>query len=315
MASERRRSSGFSLTELLVALALSALLLGALGQVTGESLGLREQARARNDALEDARFALERMAQALRTTRRLVLPRPDDPRSAQDESDRDPGVLALTLDPALDRDLDGVADADNDGDGRIDEDPGGDVNFDLAPGLFGIDDDGDGTVDEQHTLSSGPLDEDDDEDDYANEDGWTGSDDDADGWRDEDPEKDMNGDGLAGIGGVDDDGDSLVDEGDKNDDDEDGLVDEDWLDTVVFYFTGTKIVERLPLPWDENGDTVTNGRDVTERDLVQNVARFRVRRLAAPDGGAPLVEITLGVTDATGEAIKLLTKVRVGAGP
>lgn len=80
-------------------------------------------------------------------TRWLVLPLAENPNTPWSESDRDPGVLAVTLDPTLDSDGDGIMDADNDGDGLIDEDIPEDNNFDWAAGILGIDD-GDGEVDE-----------------------------------------------------------------------------------------------------------------------------------------------------------------------
>jgi len=49
---------------------------------------------------------------------------------------------------------------------------------------------------------------------------------------DEDPNKDMSGDGVSGVKGLDDDGDGQIDESHARDDDEDGLKDEDPFDGV-----------------------------------------------------------------------------------
>ena len=49
---------------------------------------------------------------------------------------------------------------------------------------------------------------------------------------DEDLNKDMDYNTLAGIGGVDDDGDGSIDEGMQRDDDEDGILDEDPVDGI-----------------------------------------------------------------------------------
>ena len=58
----------------------------------------------------------------------------------------------------------------------------------------------------------------------------------------------LNDDGAPGIAGVDDDGDGSIDEGDVADDDEDGQSDEDWYDPVVFYLSGSAVIERRAYP-------------------------------------------------------------------
>ena len=121
-AAHRRAQRGLTLVELTLALGIGALIVGALVNVASGALAVREQVRTREDALEEARYAMQRMVRAVQGTTRLLVPRADDPGTAHDESVREPGVLAVTLDPAIDRDANGVADADNDGDGRIDED-------------------------------------------------------------------------------------------------------------------------------------------------------------------------------------------------
>ncbi len=300
---------GFTLLELLIALALGALLLASLGHVVGETNALRSEARARNATTGDARFALERMLRAIEAGERLLLPSEDRPATAGvDESIRDPGVLALTLDPARDLDGDGTPDADNDGDGRIDEDPPGDSNYDFSRGVMDIDDDADGIVDE--TLD----DNDDDEDGTSDEDPLNGADDDGDGLTDEDPGADLNGDGAPGASGVDDDGDGTVDEGAAADDDEDGTSDEDWWDAVVFYLAGTDLVERIPVPWDVTGNGSVTGRDYIEQVIARNVATFRIARLPAADGGPPLLEITLDLVADDGEVHGFTVKARAGGG-
>lgn len=320
-----RRQLGISLVELLITAALAALLLGGVQQLLSTGMETKAQINTRIDLNRQARFAIQRISVAVRRGRWLLVPMADNPLSDWNESIRSQtipasppdgsstlatAVLALSLSPLLDLDFDGFADSDNDRDEEVDEDPGGDVNNDLAPGIFGIDDDGDGSVDEQHTQSTGPVNEDDDEDDFANENGWTGIDDDGDGNFNEDPKKDMNSDALPGIGGVDDDGDGTIDEGDKNDDDEDGLVNEDWLDTTVFYLSGGSLIERQPVPWDENADTLINGRDFIESVIADKVFLLRFERLVS--SGDQLVEITLSLSD-QGETVSLSTRLRVGS--
>jgi hypothetical protein len=218
-------------------------------------------------------------------------------------------VLAVALDPGLDRNLDGIADADNDGDGRSDEDSADDLTDDAANGIVGIDDDGDGAVDEGGTGPSGSY-TDDDEDGSFDEDPVNGVDDDGDGSVDEDPPGDRNGDGAPGVAGVDDDADGSTDEGASSDDDEGGWNNEDGLEPVVFFLNGTTLVERLP-----NLDPA-DGLDFTERPIAENVSAFQAERLApGPNDRAVLVELTLQLAAASGETVDLTTRVRVGGGP
>ena len=139
-----RSEQGLSLVEVLLALAISAVLIAALGGVVGPTLTAWELAQRDNQLTREARFAVDRMTAAVRGTSLLVLPRADDPNTAYSESVRP--VLAVALDPTWDRDRDGFADADNDKDGRIDEDWGRDNNNDGQAGISGIDDDGDGRI-------------------------------------------------------------------------------------------------------------------------------------------------------------------------
>ena len=182
-----RRQAGISIVELLASLAIAALLLAGIQQLIAAGMATRDELEAQTELNREARFAMARMVAAVRETNRLLLPLADNPGTDWDENIRvqtvpaspaqgssllASAVLAVTVSQTQDLDADGIADIDNDGDGRIDEDPSGDVNNDLAPGIFSIDDDGDGIIDEQHTQAwngkMGPLNEDDDEDDFAN---------------------------------------------------------------------------------------------------------------------------------------------------
>lgn len=162
-----RQRAGFTLVELLVVLIVGALLLAGLAGAVSNALSAERMARARNDRLREVRFAMDRMVTAVAGSPRLLLPLAEAPATPWSESVRD--VLALVLDPRLDRDGDGFADADNDRDGRIDEDPGADLNADGAAGIAGIDDDGDGLVDES---SKEDDDEDEDQRGTKDEDGF-----------------------------------------------------------------------------------------------------------------------------------------------
>ena len=303
MRTRANRAAGFTLVEVLLAVAVAGLLMAALGGLVSQALQARAVVSTKNDLLQQAEFAMERMVSAVRGTTRLLLPLAENPGTAWSESARDPGVLAVTLGPTIDRDHDGFADADNDGDGRLDEDPGNDLTSDYAAGIVGVDDDGDGQVDEGNV-------EDDDEDGSIDEDPVDGIDNDGDGSVDEDPSKDIENDGAPGVIGVDDDGDGSIDEGgtpNKDDDDEDGAKEEDWLDSAVYFLSGTDLLERMP------NLNPADGTDYAERPIAQNVSRFRVERV--PGARAVLVDITLEVTDpASGEAMSLHTRVRVGGG-
>ena len=318
--------AGFSLVELMVSVAIAALLLTGLQQLLAAGMETKAFVESRTELARQSRFAMSRMVDAVHQSERLLLPLTNNPATAFDENVREQtvpasppqsgstlatAVLAITLSETQDLDSNGIFDADNDDDGLFDEDLSGDSTMDFASGIIGIDDDGDGEVDEAHTSAS-PAEDDDDEDGTANEDGWNGLDDDGDGMIDEDQKKDLNGDALPGIGGFDDDGDGDVDEGDKNDDDEDGSINEDWFDPVVFYLQGSGLIERRAVPWDENGDSLLDGRDFVESTIADNVTHLRIERVPL-NGGHQLVEITLELTNDEGESISLNTRSRLGS--
>ena len=316
---------GFTLVELLVALVISAMLLVGIAGITnqaGQTLALTSE---RQELLYQTDFAMERIVNTVQNSTALLLPLADKvatnwrehvreetvpPSPPEGDSVRATAVLAATLDLFADLDGDGFSDADNDRDGLVDEDMPGDMNFDLAPGIYLIDDNGDGVIDE----NIGTANDDDDETwGVVNEDPLNGLDDDNDGNVDEDVGADMNADFAPGIVGVDDDGDGFVDEGLDQDDDEDGAVDEDWLDAVVYYMNGGDLVERIPVPWDEDGGGIVSGRDYIETIIAQNITRLRFEYV--PQGGSreQLVDITIELTGASGLVASLNTRVRVGS--
>ncbi|MBT8441069.1 MAG: MSCRAMM family adhesin SdrC [Gammaproteobacteria bacterium] len=314
-----RYPKGFTILELLIALAIAALLLTSLTGAVGGALNLRDDTQARVDATRDLRFAMDRMVRAARRSQRLLVPLADNPKTNWRENVREQtvpasapegdstlatAVLAVTLDPGQDRDADGFADGDNDKDGRVDEDPGNDNTFDGMPGIIGIDDDGDGTADEGLATKL----TDNDEDGIPFDDWLDGLDNDGDGAIDEDIPAETNGDNKAGLADVDDDGDGSVDEGNNQNDDEDDAINEDWFDPVVFFLRGTTLIERRP-----NLDP-SNGLDFSEYPIADNVTYFRVERV--PDAGkrAVLVDITLELTIPGIEATRKSVRIRVGGG-
>ena len=315
---------GFTYVEMMLALAIAALIVAGLSGVVGQALQSQDAVTQSNRLTRDARFAMQRMLQSIGHSRRLLLPEVDDPATNYPENIREQtlppsppigdstlatAVLAVTLPAYFDLDGNGIPDADNDGDGLLDEDLPADSHNDFGPGIYLIDDDGNGITD--YILS--PDGDDDESNDLSQgEDPVNNIDDDGDGSIDEDPPADMNADGCPGICGVDDDGDGLLDEGDSADDDEDGFVDEDWYDPLVFYLASGVLKMRQPVPWDQTGTSGITGRDYIISDIAENVTRFRVERL--DNGGTfDIVEITLELTSPlTGESISLQTQVRLG---
>jgi len=314
------RAGGFSYVELMIAIVLGGLMMAGMDGIFATLAGAWSETRVTASRHEVARFALDDIRRAVAAAPRLVVPLADDPATAVDESLRSESVggagtavLAVALDPGLDRDGDGFADADNDKDGRIDEDWPGDINNDGGHGIAGLDDDGDGVID-----GPPPAIEDDDETGSnapanRNEDPLDGLDNDGDGSIDEDAGADMNGDGAPGVAGVDDDGDGAIDEGAASDDDEDGVSDEDWLDTVVFYLAGSHLVRRTPVPWDVDGSGTVTGADYVESVLAEEVSYFSVQRVGA--AAAPLVRIVLRLGGAAGDTLEVAASVRVGSAP
>jgi prepilin-type N-terminal cleavage/methylation domain-containing protein len=316
-------TKGFSLIELLAAIVITALLLAAMHNVINPTLEANQAIQLKNNTIQAARFTMDKMVRAVSRSPNLLIPYneksttafPDNIREQTNPASPPPpgsslatAVLALTQDPAIDLDGNGVADVDNDADGKIDEDFPGDMTNDAKPGIRGIDDDGDGQTDEGFF-----ADQDDDEVlNASNEDPVDGVDNDGDNNIDEDPPADMNNDGAPGIAGVDDDGDGVIDEGSNDDDDEDGLNNEDWVDPVVFYMQGGAIIERTPVPWDENASGSVTGEDYVETVLAENVSRFRVERITQGSNRNTTVELTLEITPPDGEMFSLTTRVRVG---
>ena len=318
--------TGFTLVELLAATTFAALLIVGLSGIVGQVAIIRDTAQDRNDLTRQARFAMDQMVRIVSHSPRLLLPLKDNPATDWDEHVREQtipastpqgsstfatAVLAVTMPDYFDLDSDGTPDADDDGDGLVDEDLPNDIHHDFFPGIMLIDDDGDGTVDEGGSWAE------DDEDGAENEDPINGIDDDNDGSVDEDPASDNNNDGCPGICGVDDDSDLTIDDGANDDDDEDGGSFDDPYDPVVFYLNGNSLVQRTPVPWNEDGisspDGPVDGRDFIVSIIADNVSRFRVERVAGVAGNWELVGLELDLTSPdTGAVVSLQTQVRLG---
>jgi len=314
---------GFTLIELVVTATISVLVIAGLSSVIQTTVASSAVLDERIDITRQASFAMERMVRTVGQSRRLLLPLNDNPGTNWPENIREEtmpptppvggstlatAVLAVTLPAYIDLDFDGFPDADDDRDGRIDEDLPNDAHHDFFPGIMLIDDDGDGSVDE-----GGGWAQDDEDGTSENEDWFDGIDNDGDGNIDEDAASDQNGDACPGLCGVDDDGDGQVDETTKDDDDEDGGTFDDPYDPVVFYLDNGTLLERMPVPWNEDGnsspDGPVDGRDFVASPVAENVTRFRVERLIT---NTLTVDITLELTSATGQTVSLNRRVRVG---
>jgi prepilin-type N-terminal cleavage/methylation domain-containing protein len=277
-----RGETGLTLVELLMAVSILSIIALAFFSVTHATLTSWSYAGDRDGANDDARVALERMTEAVRSTNWVVLPF------------RKAAGTASTH-----RALCVAAGLDADGDGRIDEDSYDVFQGGTVAGLPGIDDDQDGIVDEGSRW-------DDDEDGVVDEDRVDGVDNDGDGRIDEDWGYDLNNDGAPGWVRVDDDGDGSTDEGADGDDDEDGASDEDPIDPIAYYVdtsvTPPRLVERHP----------TNGTTVLVENLYDDPAvagandGFTVTRTNQSDG-AVLVYIEIRVRTDDGQVLRFAT--------
>ena len=321
--SNRYRRQGFTYVEMMLSVTIMAVVMMALMGVINTATETGDKVRTSNDLTRQARFAMQRMVRFAGHSRHLMLPLRDNPSTNWPENLREQtipasapigdstfssAVLAVTLPHDIDLDQDGTPDADDDGDGLFDEDLPNDNQLDYAPGIVGIDDDNDGNVDGGNSY-------DDDEDGASNEDPLDGIDNDGDGSIDEDAPTDANGDGCPGICGVDDDGNGTIDGGSADDDDEESGEYEDPYDPVVYYLSGDTLIERMPVPWNQDGistDVPVDGLDFVESTIAENVTRLRFERL--DDGTAlELVDIVLELTDPnSGETVSLQTRVRIG---
>ena len=115
VAPHNKQQSGYTLIELLIALALSAILFTGLGSVVGQALDIHDTVRDNNDLTQQARFAMQQMVRAVSRSPRLLLPLNDSsntnwpdnlreetvpPSTPVGDSTLATAVLAVTLDPA-----------------------------------------------------------------------------------------------------------------------------------------------------------------------------------------------------------------------
>ena len=285
MPPSHRSQRGISQIELLASLAIAAILMTAVGTAMYQGINAWSASNERNELNRQAQFTMQRITAAVSGTKHLLIPLAENTATTWSESIRN--TLAVTLDPTLDRDGDGFADADNDKDGKVDEDLPADNSNDGVAGIIGLDSNGDGM------LNNGAV-GDNDEDGKSGEDPVNGMDDDGDGPVDEDIPAHMAG-GAQGLPFQDDDGD--------------GKTNEDWYDMVAYYLKNGSLIERMP-----NINPV-DGRDFSEHTIADHVTTFRVQRLPPnPNDRSVVLDITLTLTGASGQQVSLTTRLRVGGG-
>ena len=270
---KRIGEKGITLVELLIAIAIMALVVPAATGLLSSALQTQGQGDDRSGLYQEGLLALERMVKKVQSCTFLLIPNAHNPT-------RD--ILAVS----------GFVNDDGDyyfGDTlfpRIDEDTDADMNADSSPGIQNIDDDGDSTVDDG---GAG----DDDEDGAIDEDPLDGIDNDEDGLIDEDFPIDVSNDNTPGIAGMDDDGDDSVDEGNYKDDDEDGSFEEDPLNALLYLY-------------DSGANTLTESSPATSQSTVlsSQVTNFQVT-----SGVTNCVLITLTLTGEDGESVTFLEYV------
>lgn len=270
---------GLTLVELLLAIAILGIIVGATMPLLSTTLRVHNISTAKSSLHHEGLLAMEQMTNAARNTTYLFIPNNHSPSRT---------ILAVS----------DMVNDDNDfyfNDPlfpRVDEDTGLDIAGDTAPGILTFDDDDDGLIDEV-VGSSG----DDDEDNLANEDVLDGIDNDSDGNIDEDSEQDSYLDGKPGIAGMDDDGDGAVDEGGASlifDCDEDGAKYEDRAKPVIYSFVGG--VNKLQ-------QINFTGTVTTSVDLSTHVTNFTTTYYPPDATNAPRISISLTLTGNNGEII------------
>lgn len=314
------KNNGFTFIELVLSVLIGSILVLGLMGILSQAQKAAAYSHEKNLLNRQARFAMDRMIHAVNYTRLILLPLNDVPATNWPENIRQQSVppeaplgdsilatavLAVTLPAYQDINNDGFPDADDDKDGQIDEDIPADRNFDFAPGIYLIDDDGDGIIDEDSNFN------DDEGGALRDEDPIDGIDNDNDNNIDEDNPTDMNRDGCPGFCGVDDDGDGVIDEGSVFDNDEDGSNFDDWYNPVVFYMENGQLLERTPVPWDENQLAGVTGQDFLTSVVAENVTFFRVERIQKGVNRDAMIDLTLEITgQESGIKVRLQTRIR-----
>jgi len=255
---ELKSERGLTLVELLISIVIISMIAGVSTRMVGGALDSWEHNRGKEDLLNSARLAMERMISGVRTTTWVLLPLMiSDP--------TDPLYPASSYYP---RDILAVSGMiDNDGDGLFDEDPYYDITWSNKSGIKGIDDNNDGLVDN----------------------GFAGADDDEDGVKNEDP---IDGIDNDGDGRVDEDPDSAFYSSADNDDGDWGS-NEDVFDPLIYYLNGTELRERRDEYNFTNSDDVIAG-NVTQFIVLRRMVNGNtlIDIYLKLDNGAESVELS-----------------------
>jgi len=123
-------SSGFTLLELLISIAILSMIMIGLQQVMGTALSAHRQTTEKTELLAQARYAMERMVMFVQETDQIDVPSVDKLVVSErliDTYDNDSHIYVF--------EGDGYLDADNDGNGQVNEgtpeDPPDPITFDL----------------------------------------------------------------------------------------------------------------------------------------------------------------------------------------
>lgn len=127
----RAYQGGLTVLEILVSVAIGAVLILSLSGVTGQAFDAKDNTQAKMQLLQDGRFAMDRMISAISGSKTLLLPLADNPGTTWREHVREQtvpasapesgstlatAVLAVVLPASRDIDLDGWSDANTDKD-------------------------------------------------------------------------------------------------------------------------------------------------------------------------------------------------------
>ena len=85
---------------------------------------------------------------------------------------------------------------------------------------------------------------------------------------------------------------------------------------MVFYLDDGRLIERMPVPWNEDGISAPNGpvdgRDFVTNVIAENVTRLRIERVEGVSSEAALVHLELQLSGESGAVVTLSADVRVG---
>ena len=78
----------------------------------------------------------------------------------------------------------------------------------------------------------------------------------------------------------------------------------------MYRLVGTTLIERIPVPWDTDGDFTQTGSDYVENTVLDNVTAFSAARTNT--AATELLALKITIADDSGNPRMLSTTVRVG---